>query len=169
MTITVTPEDIIKRCLWLDYTRFILRGVSEDELAEVVRKNDPVALTEGDAYAIGLLRVIETDNLVHRFKLHVLDTLATKSTLLSPDGECDESLYINRGVLLRELSQFKVRFPRYYEPTVSYSKSISEMREYASRFIDIFENMETISVPVKDKVITYLKSRDVKKVLEVEG
>ena len=75
MQIIVTPNDIIQRCLWDKYKRFCLHDKNEEEIKNVVESNKPISLNENDAYVIGLLKIIETDNLVHRFNDDVFDFL----------------------------------------------------------------------------------------------
>ena len=55
MIITVTPEDLIRRCLWADYKRFALNKKSEQEIQLLVKENKPISITEDLGYAIGLL------------------------------------------------------------------------------------------------------------------
>ena len=35
MIITIKPDDIIKRCLWSDYKKFVLKGKTEEEILEL--------------------------------------------------------------------------------------------------------------------------------------
>ena len=81
MIITINPHDIIKRCIWSEYKRFILKDKTEDEIIKIVERNEPTVISEEDAYVIGLLKTIETTNLIHRFNLHIDDFLKIKSTI----------------------------------------------------------------------------------------
>ena len=75
MNIVATPDDILRRCLFSDFKRFVLKDKSEAEIQLLVKENKPISLSENDAYAIGLLKVIETDNLIHRFMVHMKEII----------------------------------------------------------------------------------------------
>ena len=77
MKILISPEDIVKRCLWDSYTYYILG--SEKEAEKMLKENAEVELSERDALVIGLLKVIETDNLIHKFNTYVMEFLTNKS------------------------------------------------------------------------------------------
>jgi hypothetical protein len=83
MQILITPDDIIKRCLWSEYKRFCLKEKNEDEIKKLIEENNPILLKEEDAYVIGLLKVVETPNIVHRFKEHMYDVLKIKSNIFN--------------------------------------------------------------------------------------
>ena len=40
MIITLTPEDIIKRCLWLEFKKFVLKNKTEKEIEQIVQKTN---------------------------------------------------------------------------------------------------------------------------------
>ena len=41
MQIIITPEDIIKRCLWLEYKRFCLKDKDDGETKKIIEENKP--------------------------------------------------------------------------------------------------------------------------------
>ena len=65
MQITIQPEELIKMCLWDSYVYYILG--SDKEAEKILKENKEMAISERDALIIGLLKVIETDNLIHKF------------------------------------------------------------------------------------------------------
>ena len=73
MKILITPEDIVKRCLWDNYVYYILDSNKEAE--KILLENKEIELTEKDAFVIGLLKVMETENLIHRFNMNVSEFL----------------------------------------------------------------------------------------------
>lgn len=161
MIITIKPDDIIKRCLWSDYKKFVLKGKTEEEIMEIVEKNEPTVISEDDAYVIGLLKILETDNLVHRFNQHILETLQIKSNVF------DDGLYINKNSLIREVVSFKNRFPSYYNPPLNYKKSIEDMVVYVDRIKEKIDLLEVFPYTNKDKTYDFYNSNQVKKLLEL--
>ncbi len=160
MNIILTPEDLIKRCLWSDYKRFVLKDKSEQEIQSLVKENKPVVLSENDGYAIGLLKVIETDNLIHRFIVHMKEMINIKSTIF------DKSVYISVRIVENELESFKKRFPEYWESDRVYEKSIQDLINYINNLQLLTKTFEVFEFKIKEKKIRYFQSKDIKKMIE---
>jgi hypothetical protein len=62
MKIVLCAEDIVKRCLWDTFTYYIVG--SEKEAEKILKENKEFERSERDAIVIGLLKVMETDNLI---------------------------------------------------------------------------------------------------------
>lgn len=161
MQIIVTPNDIIQRCLWDKYKRFIIYEKTEEDIKKVVDENKPFSLSEEDAYAIGLLRIIETDNLVHRFNENILDILQIKSNIIK------DELYINRTTIIREISTYMLKFPDYYKAPFNYKQSIEELKIYIGEVEKKIAELEIINVKNKDKMFAYFRSKDIRKCLNL--
>ena len=95
MQIMVYPSDIIKRCLFNKYKKFVLKDMTNVQVDAWIEENKVEVLSENDAFVVGLLKVIETDNLIHRFNLEIIDFLKIKSTI--NDGR----VLINKSSLLK--------------------------------------------------------------------
>lgn len=160
MIITVNLEDLIRRCLWSDYKRFVLKDKSEQEIQQLVKENKPIVLTENDAYAIGLLKIIETDNLVHRFILHMREMINIKSTIF------DKNVYLAVRIVENELDSFKKRFPEYWEADPVYKKSIEELIVYINQLQALIKTFEVFEFKIKEKKVRYFQSKDIKKMIE---
>jgi hypothetical protein len=159
MQIIVTPNDIIQRCLWDKYKRYIIYEKTEEEVKKIVDENKPFSLTEEDAYAIGLLKIIETDNLVHRFNENIQDILQIKSNIIK------DELYINRTTTLKEISTYMNKFPDYYKAPFNYRQSIEELKKYIIEVDKKVNELEVINVKNKDKMFAYFRSKDIRKCL----
>lgn len=164
MILIILPEDIIKRCLWSEYKQFVLKDKSEDEINKIIVDNKPITLNENDAYVIGLLRVIETENLIHRFNVDMNEVLKIKSTIHEVEG--DKKVLLSKSSLLKETIAFKNKFPEAYQPDLVYKKAIKELIEYVNTLYKEFDEIDTITVNIKDKNITFVLSNDVKKILK---
>jgi len=160
MIITICAEDLIRRCLWSDYKRFVLKDKSEQEIQIIVKENKPIVLSENDAYAIGLLKVIETDNLIHRFVVHIREIINIKSTIF------DKNVYLSVKIVENELESFKKRFPDYWEADVVYKKSIEDLIAYINKLQALIKTFEIFEFKIKDKKVRYFQSKDIKKMIE---
>jgi len=69
MKITITPEEIVKRCLWDTYVYYVVG--SEKEAERMLKENVEIEVSERDALVMGLLKIVETTNLIHRFNTQV--------------------------------------------------------------------------------------------------
>lgn len=159
MIITVNPEDLIKRCLWSDYKRFVLKSKSEQQNQLLVKENKPIVLSENDAYAIGLLKVIETDNLVHRFTVHMRDMINIKSTIF------EKTVYISVRVIENELENFKKRFPHYWKTNSTWETSMEELISHIDGLIETVKSVDIHEFKIKDKTVRYHQSKDIKKMI----
>ena len=77
MKITIYPEDIVKRCGWDNFSCYVVG--SEKEAEKILKENKEFEISERDALVIGLLKIIETDNLIHKFNTYIVDFLTNKS------------------------------------------------------------------------------------------
>ena len=161
MQIIVTPNDIIQRCLWDKYKKFILYEKQEEEIKKIVEENKPFSLTEEDAYVIGLLKIIETDNLIHRFNENVLDILQIRSNIIQ------DELYINKNNITKEIQNYMNKFPEYYKPTFNYKQAIEELKVYIKEVEKKVSDLEVTNVKNKDKMFVYYKSKDIRKCLTI--
>lgn len=161
MKIIVTPEDIILRCLWSNYKRFVLFDKTETDIKDIIEKNETIIISENDAYAIGLLKVIETDNFIHRFNQHILEILQIKSNIFN------DEIFINRNVILKELSSYKNRFPKYYQPIITYKLAIDDLTVYIDELAINIEKLDITKQMTKDKEYEYYLSKQIKKLLKL--
>ena len=161
MQILVTPSDIIKRCLWLEYKRFCLKDKKDEELKNLVLDDKPIMLKEDDAYVIGLLKVVETPNLVHRFKDHTEGFLTNRSIINS------NKLYIRIYDILNYVSTYKDCFPDYFNPPFEYKKGIDDLKNFIDKIYPEIEKLPIIKIPNKKdgKLVDHYSSNSVKNLL----
>ena len=160
MVISLNIEDLIRRCLWSDFKRFVLKDKSDQEIQLIVKENKQIVLTENDAYAIGLLKVIETDNLIHRFIVHMKEMINIKSTIF------DKNVYMSVKIVENELESFKKRFPEYWVADAVYEKSIEELNTHITKLQALIKTFEIFEFKIKDKKVRYFQSKDIKKMIE---
>lgn len=160
MQILITPQDIIKRCLWLEFKRFCLKDKKEDEIKKFIEENNPFILAEEDAYVVGLIKIVETPNLVHRFKDYMEEYIKTKSNIFG------NRLYIPKQSLLKEIQSFKYRFPEEFKPSFEYKKGIEEVINFVDKFYTEIEKISATNIQNKDnKSVPFVSSNVVRDIL----
>lgn len=168
MIITINPSDIIKRCLWANYKKFILKDYSEKEIEKIVEEDKPFSLSEEDAYVIGLLKVVETDNLIHRFKEYINEKIDRKSTIHKIDNE--RNVLINKSSIKNDCLNFKNNFPEYFNDK-EINDEIKKVNEYINKKIKELDNLNIIEITKninnQSKNIPYLKSKEVNKMFKL--
>lgn len=160
MQILVTPSDIIKNCLWIDYKRFCLKDKREEEIKTIVSEDIPIMLNENDAFVIGLLKIVETPNLIHRFQVHTEEFLKIRSTIVN------NRLFIRSNDILKEISTFKDCFPDYFNPPFEYKQGIDDLKTFINKVYPEIEKLPITNIPNKEaKMIDHYSSNSVKTLL----
>jgi hypothetical protein len=158
MTIKIYPEDIVKRCLWDNYLQYVVG--SEKEAEKILRENKEMEISERDAFIIGLLKVIETDNLIHKFNSYIVELLTNKS-----QKEKDQ-LLIKKKVLDNAIDKFLDKFPEYWEPNPIYKKSLKELVEYIDSIKTKIEKIEIHKIVDKNTSYEFYNSNTIRKMLK---
>jgi hypothetical protein len=157
MRIILCAEDIIKRCVWDHYVYYVLGSDKEGE--KILKENKEFEITEKDALVIGLLKTIETENLIHKFNTYIVDLLSNKSI------NNNQQTLLRKRTLETSVDKFLDKFPDYWTPDLVFKKSLIDLVDY----IDIFKkNIEKLDiVKVTDQMGTYdfFVSNNVKKLL----
>ena len=160
MNILVTPSDIIKRCLFLEYKRFCLKDKREEEIKTIVSEDLPIMLSENDAFVIGLLKIVETPNLIHRFQVYTEEFLKIRSTIVN------NRLFIRSNDILKEISNFKDCFPDYFNPSFEYKQGVDELKIFINKVYPEIEKLPITNIPNKEgKIIDHYSSNSVKTLL----
>lgn len=157
MRILIHPEDIVKRCLWDSYTYFIVG--SEKVAEQMLKENQEFELSERDAIVIGLLKVMETDNLIHRFNDYLTHFLTVRSV-----KEKDNFL-IKKKSLETNIDKFLDKFPDYWAPPANYRESLKDLIQYIDNLKDEIEKLDVIKVTIQNVTYEFYNSNAVKKLL----
>ncbi|MCK9477068.1 MAG: hypothetical protein M0R46_14175 [Candidatus Muirbacterium halophilum] len=160
MKILITPEDIIKRCLWDTYVYYIVG--SEKEAEKKLLENKEFEISENDALVMGLLKVIETDNLVYKFNTYVMDLLTNKSV-----RELDQ-IVIKKRILDSAIDKFNDKFPIYWESNITWEKAINELRNYIDKIKFDIDKLEIITIEDKNNIFDFYSTNQVKKLLKFQ-
>lgn len=133
MVIKIKPSDIIERCLWDDYQKYVLdKSVNISELLE---KNEEFEIKEEDAYVIGLLKCIETNNLVHRLNQHIHHLMSIRSINL------ENRYYMKKKVIEDYISDFRKKFPEEWTPSLYYKDAHSDVINYIDELLEKIDKL----------------------------
>ena len=159
MNIKIYPEDIVKRCLWDHYVYYILGG-SDKEAEKILKENVEIEVSEKDALVIGLLKVIETDNLIHKFNGYVMELLTNKSL------KEKDLLLVRKKALDAALDKFVDKFPDYWEPSTGSRNGLVDLVEYVEKIKKDVEKLEVHKIVDKNVTYEFYNSNNVRKLLK---
>ena len=157
MTITVLPEDLIKRCVWDHYVYYVLGSDKEGE--KILKENKEFEITEKDALVIGLLKTIETENLIHKFNTYIVDLLSNKSI------NNNQQTLLRKRTLETSVDKFLDKFPDYWTPDLVFKKSLIDLVDYIDTFKKNIEKIDIIKVTDQMGTYDFFVSNNVKKLL----
>jgi hypothetical protein len=158
MQIKIQPEELIKMCLWDSYVYYILG--SEKEAEKVLKENNEMAISERDALIIGLLKVIETDNLIHKFNTYVVEILTNKSI------KEKDYLLMRKKTFDSAIDKFVDKFPDYWEPSAVWTKSLKELIDYIENMKIELEGLDIHKIVDKNITYEFYNSNNIKKLLK---
>jgi len=157
MQIRVFPADLITRCVWDHYVYYVVG--SDKEAEKILKENKEFEISERDALVIGLLKVIETDNLIHKYNTYLVDFLANKSI------NNNAQVLIRKKALEICIDKFLDKFPDYWIPNSVYKNSLSELVDYIEEFKIKIEKLEIHQVSDQFGTYEFVVSNNVKKLL----
>ena len=158
MEIKIFAEDIVKRCLWDTYVYYVVG--SEKEAEQILKENKEIIISERDSLIIGLLKVIETDNLIFKFNNFVVELLTNKSS------KVNEYSLIRKRTFDYAVDKFLDKFPDYWTPNSSYIKSLKELVGYIDNFKLEIDKLEIHKVVDKNITYEFYNSATIKKMLK---
>jgi hypothetical protein len=158
MTIKIYPEDIVRMCLWDNYVYYIVG--SEKEAEKILKENAEMEIPERDALVIGLLKIIETDNLIHKFNTYVMEFLTNKSI------KHNDYLLVRKKTFDLSIDKFVDKFPDYWEPNSYWSNSLKDLVDYVEVMKVDIEKIEIHKVVDKNVTYEFYNSNNIKKLLK---
>jgi hypothetical protein len=158
MQILVTPEDLIRRCVWDNYVYYIIG--SEKEAEKLLKENSTFEISERDALVIGLLKVIETDNLIFKFNTYIVEILSNKS------AKEKDLLLMRKKTFDTAVDKFLDKFPDYWEPNTSYTKALKELVDYIQEIKIEVDKLEIHKIVDKNVTYEFYNSNAIKKMLK---
>lgn len=160
MKITLSAEDLIRRCVWDNYVYYVVG--SEKEAEKILKENQQIELSERDALVVGLLKVIETDNLIHKFNTYIIEILSNKS-IHSPQKEY---LLIRKKTFDMAVDKFLDKFPNYWESNTRWKKSLLDLETSIDVMKKDLEKLEIHKIVDKNVTYEFYNSNNIKKLLK---
>ncbi len=164
MQIKITPEDILKRGLWDYYTYYIVGN--EKEAQELLKNNKEFIISEKDAIVIGLLKVIETTNLIHYFNDYITYIISIKSIRDKKDA------LIKKKHIEKAIDSFLLKFPPYWAPPMNYENALKDVKKYIADLQSTIINgneddkpLEIINVTIQNQTYEFYSSNALRKLL----
>lgn len=157
MKILIRPSDIVKRALWDTYVYYVVG--SEKEAEKLLLEDAEFEISERNAYVIGLLRVVETDNLIHRFNDTMIHFLNIKSVKINDD------ILIKKKTCVESVEKFLNKFPDYWTPPSNYSTAFADLVDYLNILKNKMDNLEVIKANLLNVNYEFYSSSAVKKLL----
>jgi hypothetical protein len=158
MKILITPDDIIKRGCWDSYVYYIIG--SDKDAHKLLEDNEEIDMSENDALVIGLLKVIETNNLIHKFNTYITEILSNKSS------KQEKTLMIRKKTLDFALEKFLNKFPDYWNPNDYWLVPLGELRVYIDNMKVKIDNLEIHTISERNFVSEFYTTNNVKKLLK---
>lgn len=166
MKIIVKPSDLISRLVWDLYEYHILQDLSKSEISEIIEKDEEFELNEHDAFIIGLLNTVFTDELIYKYTQFLRQILALKSFKNDEpdkDGNIKSRSYITKQMLLTYSDKFLKKIPTDFklngEP--KFNIELKQLNEIHELFKDSVEELDVFVVKKWDCI----KSGQVKKII----
>ncbi len=158
MQIKIFPEDIVKRCCWDSYVYYDVG--SEKESEQILKENKEIEMSERDALVIGLLKVIETDNLIFKFNTYIVELLTNKSI------KEKELLLVRKKTFDFAIDKFLDKFPDYWEPSANYTRALKDLVDYIEGVKLVVEKLEVHKIVDKNVTYEFYNSNIIRKMLK---
>jgi hypothetical protein len=157
MKILIKPSDIVKRCFWDAYSYYIVG--SDKEAEKLLKEDKEFEISERDAIVLGLLKVMETDNLVHRFNDYMVHFLTVKSIKEKND------ILIRKKSLEIAIDKFLDKFPDYWVPPANYATAIKDLISYIDDLREKIEELDILKLEIQNMTQEFYSSNSAKKLL----
>lgn len=157
MKITLHPSDVLELCLFDKFDYYVLP--KEIDRKNWLKENKEFEISEKDALVIGLLKCVETDNLVHKFNEYIDNFMNNRSSKI------EDSFRVKKKALLQTIEDFSAKFPEFWEPNNNYKKAKDDLFVYLSEMKQKFENLPSEEFKEKAGTFEYVNCNSIKKSL----
>jgi hypothetical protein len=158
MKIQICPTGLIKRCVWDTYVHYVLG--SDKNIEQLIKEDKEVELSERDALVCGLLKVIESDNLIHKFNDYMYHYLTVKSV------KCSDDVVIKKKVIDLLVDKFFDKFPtKFWVPETGYAKGLADLQAYVDELKVDLAGLQILNITDQTGTHEFYVSNAVKKCL----
>lgn len=145
MEIKLRVSDLIERMLWDKYKTFCLAGKKKEEIIKLIEDNEEFIIGEKDAFVVGLLNVIYTNEVIYKYKQYLREILDNKS-FKNDDEEPNKTVtrkYITRKILMNNAIKFKKKIPKDYSSTnIEFNRQADMLKAAHTFFISEVKKLE---------------------------
>lgn len=159
MRILITPHDIIERALWDDYEYYILSRDKNNDVEKIIEENIEFEIDEKDALVIGLLKCIETDNLIHRCNQYIEHLMNIRSV------KHDNAYFLRKNLVISEIEKFRKKFPPSWKPQIHYKNALENLNKYIDELLNNIEDIKIVTMTDKYGEHELIKTIHLKKAL----
>lgn len=163
MKIFITPDDIIKRGLWDRYAKYVL--TKDVDVDTFIKENKEFEIHEDDALVIGIIKVVETDNLCHRFNEWIKEFLITHKMVMDKT----DTLVVKKKNFIAHVDKFPKKFPKEWTPDAHWRSRLDLALEYYNRFRPKIDDLETAIFTDTTGTHELIKINQIKKILEFKN
>jgi len=158
MKIENLPTELIKLCIWDTYVYYVLG--SDKNIEQIIKEDKPIQLSERDALVCGLLKVIESDNLIHKFNDYMYHHLTVKSVKNGTD------VVVRKKVIDLLVDKFFDKFPvKFWTPDALYNRGLTDLQKYAAELKQDLSELNITIITDQTGTSEYYTSNAVKKCL----
>lgn len=157
MKILIKPSDIVELALWDNFTYYVVG--SEKDAEALLIENKEFELSEKNALIIGLLKVINTDNMIHRFNDYLTHFLTVKS--IKSDGD----IYVKKKSIELCIEKFLSKFPSYWKAPLNYKQGLIDLNKYIAEVQAKLAKLEIEKITIQNLVHEVYLSNSIKKSL----
>ena len=158
MKIETCVTELIKLCIFDTYVYYVLG--SDKNIEQIIKEDKPIQLSERDALVCGLLKVIESDNLIHKFNDYMYHHLTVKSVKNGTDT------VVRKKVIDLLVDKFFDKFPvKYWTPDVLYTRGLNDLQKYATELKEDLVGLNITVITDQTGTADYYTSNAVKKCL----
>jgi hypothetical protein len=129
-------------------------------ITPLLLENTEIEMSERDALVIGLLKVIETDNLIHKFNSYIMEFLTNKSI------KEKDYLLVRKKTFDVAIDKFVDKFPDYWEPNSSWTRALKDLVDYVEIMKIEVDKLEIHKIVDKNVTYEFYNSNNVRKLLK---
>jgi hypothetical protein len=133
---------------------------SDKNIEQIIKEDKPIQLSERDALVCGLLKVIESDNLIHKFNDYMYHHLTVKSVKNGTD------VVVRKKVIDLLVDKFFDKFPvKFWTPDALYNRGLTDLQKYAAELKQDLSELNITIITDQTGTSEYYTSNAVKKCL----
>lgn len=142
MEIKLRYSDLVERLVWDKYRYFVLDGMNKEDVDKLIEGNEEFIINEKNAFVIGLLNTMYTEEVVYKYKQYLREIIENKSFNYD-DVDKKVRKYITRKILLTNAVKFKNKIPKVYQSKNNeFNKQVEQLNAVIEFFVSEVKKLE---------------------------